>query len=105
MVVVPGAGIRVRAGAGIRVGSRLQVLMSVFVVTHIYWLCCRRVARLTLRALLAFVKGNIHRDWDARNVLLRTGFVARSMPSAHATELDLPLKVQQPQESTIRLNC
>ena len=25
------------------------------------------------------IKGNSHRDWDTRNVLLRTGFVARSM--------------------------
>ena len=51
------------------------------------------------------IKGNSHRDWDTRNVLRRTGFVARSMPSAYATELTHPLTVQQPQKSMIRLNC
>ena len=48
LVVAPGAGIRVGAGAGIGVGSRPRALMSVIVVTHISWLRCRRVARLTL---------------------------------------------------------
>ena len=51
------------------------------------------------------IKGNSHRDWDTRIMRLRTGFLARSMPRPYATELDPPLRVQQPQKRTIRLNC